>query len=84
MTATETLMPKAVPACRGSKRTTFQGAQRRCKSELDALPMAKVSAELTKGASWSRHERTKISVSRYARMGFIEQFKYLPVILERS
>ena len=34
----------------------------------------KVSAELTKGASVSKHERTKISVSRYARMGFIEQY----------
>ena len=44
----------------------------------------KVSAKLTKGASVSKHERTKISVSRYARMSFIEQFKYLPVILERN
>ena len=28
----------------GSKRTTFRGAKRRCKSEWDALPLAKVAA----------------------------------------
>ena len=28
----------------GSKRTTFRGAERRCKSEWDALPLAKVAA----------------------------------------
>ena len=28
---------------------------------------------MTEGASVSKHERTKISVSRYARMGFTER-----------
>ena len=34
----------------------------------------KVAAEPSEG----------VSVSRYARMGFTERYKYLPVILERS
>ena len=42
------------PRLSGSKRTTFRGAELRCKSEWDALPLAKVSAELTKRASASR------------------------------
>ena len=42
--------------------------------KLSPLALAKVSAELTKGASVSKHERTKISVSRYVRMGFIKRY----------
>ena len=44
------LWQKSCPRLSGSKRTTFRGAERRCKSVWDALPLAKVSAELTKGA----------------------------------
>jgi len=29
---------------------------------------------MTEGASVSKHERTKISVSRYVRMGFIKRY----------
>ena len=31
---------------------------------------------MTEGASVSKHERTKISVSRYVRMGFIKRYEY--------
>ena len=34
----------------------------------------KVAAKPSEGASVSKHERTKMSVSRYARMGFTEQY----------
>ena len=38
------LIKKSSPRLSGSKRTTFRGAKRRCKSEWDALPLAKVAA----------------------------------------
>ena len=62
------------PRLSGSKRTTFRGAKRRCKSKWDALPWLKCQRSWRKG-----------QVGADTKKGFLQNgSKYLPVILERS
>ena len=44
----------------------------------------KVSAKPTEGASVNKNVRMEISVNETRKKSFYRQYKYLPVILERS
>ena len=62
------------PRLSWSKRTAFQGAERRCKREWDALPWLKCQPlGWRKGQVWAEKENSFLPNS----------IKYLPVILER-